>query len=291
MSSVSHIFSSESPSCCGAEDAGARWAAEPDLRETLLLSLVGALLFVATILLFKNYHLAVENFGDSAAYERVAVAIRQWSFEGLQIKQFWGYSYAAAVLAALTRLSDTASLLVVAGASSVVSVALAYRLWGGWIAAFFCILNFDWLQRSYLGGSEPLSVALIFGALLAVRRNRHLVAALLAALSTVVRPLGIFCLIAVGIDLLYKREYKRFAFAFIIGCIIAALYVLPFALHFGDPLATVHSYIGPERPLFGIPFYAIVEGTFLYPAPATNLILSFGWITLAVAGLLAMLHS
>ena len=37
-------------------------------------------------------------------------------------------------------------------------------------------------------------------------------------------------------------------------------------------------------PLFGIPFYAIIRGTILYPAPITNLLLSFGWIAFVLAG-------
>jgi len=60
------------------------------------------------------------------------------------------------------------------------------------------------------------------------------------------------------------------------------------ARHFGDPLATVHSYQDPSVPLFGIPFYAIVKGTILYPAPWTNLALSFLWILLVVSGLAAI---
>ena len=268
-----------------------RWSTSPGFRETVLLAIVTGSVFVSTILLFKNYHATVESFGDSPAYESVAAAIQHWNFDGLQIKQFWGFSYAIASVAELTRLSSATSLLLVSFLSSLASVVLAYRLWGGWIAALFCVLNFDWLQRSYLGGSEPPSVALIFGALLAVRYDRRVLAALLAALSTVVRPLGIFCLIAIGIELLYRREYRRFAMAFAIGCVIGALYVLPFTLHFGDPLATVHSYIGDSRPLFGIPFYAIIEGAVSYPFTMTSMALSFCWIGLVVVALIVMLRS
>jgi hypothetical protein len=268
-----------------------RWSAPPKLREILLLAIVTPAVFASTILLFKNYRDAVESFGDSLAYAEVATAIQHWNFEGLQIKQFWGYSYAIAAVSSLTRLSSVPSLLLVSFISSLVSIVLAYQLWGGWIAAFFCVLNFDWLQRSYLGGSEPLSVALIFAALLAVRHDRRVLAALLAALSTIVRPLGIFCLIAIGLELLYRREYRRFAFAFTMGCFIGAIYVLPFTLHFGDPLATVHSYVGDSRSLFGIPFYAIIEGTIFYPSTVTSIALNLCWIGLVVTGLLMMLRS
>jgi len=144
------------------------------------------------------------------------------------------------------------------------------------------------MQRSFLGGAEPLAVALIFGAFLAVRRERFIVAALLAALSTIVRPLGICCLIGIGVVLLYRREYKKLAGAVLIGAAVGTLYVLPLATHFGDPLATVHSYENSNYSLFGIPFYAIIKATILYPAPWTNLTLDFGWIALVLAGVLAM---
>jgi len=206
-----------------------------------MLAGVTSIVFITTILAFRDYHSTVNHFGDSSAYTDVASAIRHWNFSGLQIKQFWGYPYAMAVVSRVTTISDQSSLLLISFASSFLTAAFAYRLWGGWIAGFFVALNFDWMQRSFLGGSEPLAVALIFGAFLAVRRNRYLLAALLASVSTVVRPLGIFCLIAVGVVLLYRREYRKFAGAVLIGAFVGALYMLPLMRYFGDPLATVHS--------------------------------------------------
>jgi hypothetical protein len=268
--------------------ATARWTASPSLREVILLALLTGLLFAATILPVQNYSSAVDAFGDSPSYVSVASAIHHWDFRGLQIKQFWGYPYAIAFLSVLTHIPEQYSLLVVSCLSSFVSIMLAYKLWGGWVAAFFVVLNFDWMQRSFLGGSEPLAVALIFGAFLAFRRDRYLLAAFLASLSTVVRPLGIFCLVGIGAVLLYRREFKKFALAVLIGTAIGGLYVLPLTTHLGDPLATVHSYQGEKFSLFGLPFLAIVRGTILLPSPWTSLALSFGWILLVLAGVAMM---
>ena len=41
---------------------------------------------------------------------------------------------------------------------------------------------------------------------------------------------------------------------------------------------------GPHGRLFGWPFHGIVAGTLAYPAPWTNLLLSFFWIGLVLAG-------
>jgi hypothetical protein len=113
------------------------WKSEPTIREVILLFVMSAVLFVFTILGFQNYFVTVTNFGDSAAYGTVASSIRHWDFRGLQIKQFWGYPYAAAALSLLTRIPDQSSLLLVSSISSLLSVVLAYRLWGGWIAGPF----------------------------------------------------------------------------------------------------------------------------------------------------------
>jgi hypothetical protein len=169
----------------------------------------------------------VDNSGDSPAYISVAAAIRHWSFHGLFIKHFWGLPYAMAAVSSITGISEHWSLLLVCLLSSLISVTLAYSLWGGWVAGFFAVLNFEWMQRSCLGGSEPLFVALLFGSFLAVRKDRWILAALLASLSTTVRPLGFLALAGVGLTLLWKREYRTLSVAVLVGAVIGAAYVLP----------------------------------------------------------------
>jgi hypothetical protein len=261
--------------------------AEPRLQEILAVIATTGVVFILFICLFQNYSTKVDNFGDSLSHMEIAAAIRHWNFRGLIIEHFWGLSYVMAALSILTRVSDRTALLVVCLVSSFATVILAYRLWGGWVAGLFAILNFDWMQRSFLGGSEPLFTALLFGSFLAVRRHCWLLAALLAALATVVRPLGLFALLGIGLTLLWNREFGKFALATAIGIVVGALYALPLALYFGSPLANVHGY-SPNGDLFGIPFYAIIKGTFIYPSPWTNLILTFGWIFFVLAGIVAM---
>jgi len=269
------------------------WRTEPTLHEVLVLWLLSCVVFVACVAVLRNYFALVENSGDSPGYMAVASAIRHWNFHGLKVKHFWGLPYAMAALSRLTGVGDRTALMLICFGSSLASVAIAHRLWGGWVAGFFAIINFDWLQRSFLGGSEPLFVAFVFGSFLAIRRERWLLAALLAALATVTRPLGFFLLGGIGLTLLWRRDWRRLAGATTIGLAIGTLYVIPLARNFHDPLATVHSYEGAPSsasvPLFGIPFYAIVKGTILYPAPLTNLLLTFGWIFLVLIAIIAML--
>jgi hypothetical protein len=271
-----------------------KWRAEPSQREVLALWGMTSLVFVACIAFLRNYFALVDNSGDCSAYMAVASAIRHWDFHGLTVKQFWGLPYAMSALSGLTGVSDRTALLLICFASSLASIAIAYRLWGGWVAGFFAILNFNWMQLSYLGGSEPLFVALLFSTFLSARKQRWWLASLLASFATVVRPLGVFALIGIGIVLLWKRDYRRLVPAVAIGLVIGVLYILPLAKQFGDPLATVNSYHSAEWQggwLFGFPFYAILKGTLTEHAPVTNLILSFGWIFLVLIAIVVMIRS
>jgi hypothetical protein len=271
-----------------------KWGEEPSLHEVLALCVATCIFFVFFVAMFCNYFSAVDDFGDSSAYMTLASAIRHWDFRGIVIKQFWGLPYAMAAVSTVTGVSDRTALLVLSFASSLMTVAVAYRLWGGWIAGFYAILSLDWMQRSYLGGSEPLFAALLFGSFLAVRKERWLLASLLASCATVVRPLGLFALVGIGVTLLLRRDYRRFLLASAIGLVIGVLYALPLARHFGDPMATVNSYQSREWAggwLFGFPFYAIIKGTIMEHPPLTNLVLSFGWIFLVLIAIVAMIKT
>lgn len=247
-----------------------------------------------TLLVLHKTGSAVFEWGDDADYLAVANAIRHWDFHHMYIQHFMGYPYSIAAVSLLFHIPAIVALWLIAALSSMASVWLAARLFGTVAAAYFALTNFAWLQVSFLGGSEPLALALGLGALLAFRRNRVLLAALLASLSVIVRPLMIFVLVGIGIVLLYRKQFRSFFLAFSIGLAVGIAYVLPLARSYDDPLLTVHSYTmhdyggggikGPHGHLFGWPFHGIVAGTLAYPAPWTNLVLSFFWIGLVLAG-------
>lgn len=123
---------------------------------------------------------------------------------------------------------------------------------------------------------------LLLGAFLAARRERWPTAAFLASLATTVRPLGICALVAIGLALLWRKNYRLFMCALTIGLAIGALYMLPLHLYLHDGLATVHSYES-SRPIFGMPFLAILQGFYSHP-PITNLLLSCSWIIFILTG-------
>lgn len=272
------------------QSLASRWRDEPSSAELFGLVTVTGFLFVLFICFFQPYSAQVYQFGDSASYMTIASAIRHWDFRGLVVEHFWGLPYGIALVSSVTHLSELKVLLAICVASSFASVIMAGRLWGGWVAGFFAVLGFDWMQRSFLGGSEPPFVALTFASFLAVRRERWLLATVLASLATVTRPQGLFILIAIGLILLVRREFVKCVLAIVISLAIGAAYSFPLAHYFGNPLANLRGY-DPSGNLFGIPFYAIIKGTILYPAPWTNLIFTFGWIAIVTAACILMATS
>jgi hypothetical protein len=277
-----------------------KWNSEPNLRELLLLLACGATCFGATVSLLQGWHTLPLHYGDNTAYLEVASAIRHWDFHGLDVQHFMGYPYAIAVLSLVTRIPLLSSLWIVAAGASLVSTMLVARLFGNRVAAYFALTNFAWLQVSFLGGSETLAVALGMAAFWNFRRGRTSLAPILAALATTVRPLMLFVLLGIGVALLWRRAYAKFLVATVLGASVGLLYLWALWHFFGDPLLTVHSYTtrdygaanlaGPHGHLFGWPFHGIIVGTMLYPAPRTNLILSFSWIALVLVGAAAMLR-
>jgi hypothetical protein len=169
-----------------------KWTREPTLRELLLLVALGGVVFGATLIAFHGWHSLVPGFGDNAAYLEVATAIEHWDFHGLDIQHFMGYPYVIAAVSLVSHLPLSFGLWLVASVASVVSTLLVARLFGAWVGAYFALTNFAWFQLSFLGGSEPLAVALGMGAFLSYRRGHALLAALRAALATTHRPLKLF---------------------------------------------------------------------------------------------------
>jgi hypothetical protein len=229
-----------------------------------------------------------DQFGDNPAYLELATAIRHWQFAGITAHQFWGVSYATAGLSFVTRMPLRASLVVVCVVSSLVTISLCYRLWGGWVAVFFALLSFDWFQRSLLGGSESLFVALVLVAFARLRRDKWRLAAVAGALATVVRPYGLFALIGIGIQLLRQKKFKECFSAVVIALLIGAAYAWPMAHYLGDAFANVTAYRQSDWHggfPYTFPFITIVRDTFNTPAPATSIVLTSVWVVLVVAGI------
>jgi hypothetical protein len=271
------------------------WREPLSLSRTLVFVLMSYGVFLAAFfLLGGRFWSRVEDFGDNPGYIRLAAAIHHWQLSGVVVKQFWGLPYAVAAVSLVTTFSETVSLVIVCVLASLVAVTLCYWLWDGWIAIFFALLSFDWFQRSLLGGAEPPFLALLLGSFLALRRDRWLLAAVLGALATVVRPFGVFALIGLGIELLYRRRLRDAAVATGAAVAIGALYAWPVKHYLGNPFANVALYQQNDwhgHLPFSFPLLALVQDTFPRNAPWTNLALTWCWILFVLLALVIAIRS
>jgi len=261
----------------------------PSFRTVLCASILLFLICAAFVKLVSPY-----PFEQN--YSLISAAIRHWDFRAVpsdQPREFWGVSYVSALVAALTGLRDATALIAVSFFAYLTALFLSHRLWGATLTAWFLVVNWWWLESTVDGGSEPLFMALLLGAFLTVRSERWLLAAALASGATVVRPVGIFALIAIGIVLLARRDFKRLAIATAIGVGTGVVYVFPMVLIYGSPLAGVQAYQAQDwagsSPIT-FPFVAIFKGA-LSTSGSVRLplrILLGIWVLVVVAGLIRM---
>jgi hypothetical protein len=281
------------PSSEPSTPARRSWRSEPTTRETLILAALIPLIGFIVIASVDPFWERVHVFGDSPFYVRIAVAIRRWEFTDVSPWHFWGLPYVMALVSLVTSLSEWWSLVIVSLAAGIGATYLVKRLWGGWVAAYFLVLSLEWQQRVLLGGAEPLFLLLLLASLLATRRDRWPLAALFAALATVVRPLGIFLLIAIGIVLLTRKEYRTLIACTLIGAVIGAVYLVPFVYYFGDVLANFRFYQsndwGSGSPI-GWPFVSIIKGALYFDLPWTSRARSGFWILFYILAVAAMIR-
>lgn len=185
------------------------------------------------------------------------------------------------------RRSD--ALPIVSAIVSLLAIFLAGELWGAWAAAWFAVVNLDWIQRSLLGGAEPLFAALIFAALLAARRERTSAAAVLGALATVVRPLGIFALAALGIVLLRRRRFRELSLAVGINVVIGFAYLALVGALYGHPdnnfIWYRHMGLGRDRTF--VPFVTIFISFRDQLITGKNMTKTLAWMTFTLAAVIA----
>lgn len=190
-----------------------------------------------------GYWKLVAKFGDNADYAFISRAIRTWDLNSLGMaKHFWGLSYAAALVTSITHITSLQAIIFVSVCSSLVASLLAYQLWGGWVTLFFLVADWNWIQSSAYGGALPLFAACVFGALLAAKRDKWILAAVLGALATTVQPLGLFVLGPILI-MDWRRKGRWFpGWSVLSAAAILVLYATPFVIRYHTPLASYRGY-------------------------------------------------
>lgn len=270
---------------------GRTWRSEPSSREVVVLAALACLIGFLVISSVEPFWDRVRAFGDNASYVAIARAIRRWDFSSLDPYHFWGLPYVVAATAVVSSLSEWWSLLIVCIATALGATYLIQRLWGGWVASYFIILSLEWQQRTVLGGAEPLFVFLMLASFTSARRERWPLAALFAAGATIVRPLGMLLLLAIGVVLYARRAYRKLIASTAVGVVVGAIYVLPLVIYFGDPLANFRFYQnqdwGSASPI-GLPFVSIINGAISFDLPWTARARAATWILFYILAVVVM---
>ena len=280
------------------------WKTEPSIYETLLLTLSIFTIFISFVSIFDDYFAQIHVRGDNHDFAMVAEALLKWDLEPIQdhyIKRiFLGFPLAIIPVSILPFFDFFSALVVLSISCSLITQYYCHRLWGGWVACAFAILNWDWMQRSIVGGNEPLFMALLLGGFYAYRKNRCFLAIILAALSTIVRPVGLLALMPFGMDLLLRKEFRSFFISFLIAASFGIFYVAILNLVWGDPLA----HFRPASAYAISTLQGNLEYT-MFTAPFVNLYISFienylldlhvithikisAWLILTIIGIIAM---
>jgi hypothetical protein len=265
---------------------------QPSLAEVLMmLATMFAIHLLAVCRVSGFWELATQH-SDDMDYVEIAGIIRNWHFAGGPLPgDFWGFPYAIAAGSKLFSIPELMAAVLISVLASLAVCILAYRLYGGWVTAAFVLINYEWTRLSVEGGSEPLFMCLLYASFVAVRADRWNLAALLASLSTVVRPVGVFALVSFAVVLAMRRDYRQLATITLIGLGIGTLYIAPIWLLCGNPFANYALYQaggdwGPHGLPITYPFGALIS-SFLAALHHQNarwytLTLFAAWPTLAL---------
>ena len=265
-------------------------APQPTAMAVLRFAAAAYLCFVLVLGTFRSYPEMVRHSRDNESYIEIASGLRHWDRSQMNARHFWGLPYVIAGLELATGLPGAAALALICLVSSGVTLWLATKLWGGWIAAWLAVINWDWIMRSVVGGAEPLFMALLCASFLAERKQRSAVAVVAAALATTVRPVGILALAALALVWMGQRNYRKVIVAAAITICVAVAYLVPMAMVFGNAWANVASYQTDwqgRSPVF-VPFVQMVRS--VHP-PATNILKIGAWVAFTLVAVVMMFCS
>ncbi len=272
---------------------------EPPISEVLLMFAVVSAVHILAVCRAGSFWDLASTWGDNSQYLKIAMIIRQWRFYGAEMPwHFWGFPFVIAGISKLFAVPALKALVLISMVASLAVSVLVHRLYGGWVAvSFFFFINYQWIITSMEGGSESLFMCLLLASFLAARSGRWNLAALLASISTTVRPAGIFALMSFAAILAVRKSVRQLAAITLIGVTVGVLYFLPVWNILGTPFASFAGYriqaggeVGPQGWLITYPFGALIPSYLLglrtlrwpiFPLPVM-------WLVLALAGVGAM---
>jgi hypothetical protein len=257
-------------------------------RELLLFSMLAVLAYSVCFIIViahKDFWDLVWNSGDNRGYIRIAQGIQEWSSQAIgKVKLFWGTGYGILAVHFLSRADYGTSLLLLSTVSGVLGVVFAYQLYGRAVAACFVFVSAALMQRTLVGGSESLFVALFLGSLLAIRKGSFGWGVLLATLATTVKPIGMFVVAAMLLTTLRRKNWESFVRYVSVAACVVALYAGPLVLLTGSPFGNFSGYSEDwhQKLPISVPFYPLFKAALASQEPLSNRIKIAVWIVAVV---------
>jgi hypothetical protein len=270
--------------------SGGRMSKVPWWIPLALAAVAVRVLLIASVCLRADISLAQwALLHDGWEYMRLSQAIWAWDFGGLDPEHLRFFPLYPLVMAPLSHLLPVeVTGLTLAFVCAVICAILTAQLgddrrlaW--WLVAF----TPSWLLFTSTVMSEALSVALTLGCLLAITRQRWAWAGLLAGLSILTRPVGIFLFLPLLVVALRSPESgrRKALTGLATGLPLPLIYLLVNRLAMGEALRSVSGYIQQDA---AWPLQSLIRDT-LDPAFSPVLkILLWGTLALSLAGALGL---
>jgi uncharacterized membrane protein len=127
-------------------------------------------------------------------------------------------------------------------------------------------------------------VGLFLASLLAIRRGFWGWAVLLAALSTAVKPIGVFVFAAIVLTTLRRKKWRSLVLYVSVAAGAAVLYAVPLVLLTGSPFGNFSAYGEDwyQKLPLTVPFYPLVKAALASREPLSNTLKLGGWVVAVV---------
>lgn len=145
------------------------------------------------------------------------------------------------LMRAFSFLGYDKSMVLIAIAASTLATLVFYRLLTDfkysvnpfWASLVFIFFPARWLLYHSIGASEPLFILLVLASLYCYKKDRYLVAFVLAGLASITKIFGLLMLASYLLLLLYERKYRYLPYLAIIPAFLG-LNFLVYQFTFGD---------------------------------------------------------
>ena len=216
------------------------------------------------------------NWLDNGTYIAAAKAIEtgQWVAPTDGPTPFFGFPLMIAATTHAFAVNAWAAVIAISLVSVAITCVCLDHLYGPPAVLSLLILSWDWIGIGVLGGSEAPFCACLFVAFLCARSGRWRTAAIVAAVATTIRPVGVFALFALFLTRVRRRDWRTAAEMALLGLMIAATYFALVRLLTGDAWINFRTYRADWNTGWpvGPPFIALLHS-------AAPLIDRFGWWT------------